>query len=110
MYYQVGRKIKGLVTAVVVVCMALIVLFLIITAMQTPEAFPVMMIIGIILGLLAWIAGFFMYAYGQLVDNTDKMVKHQEIIVQQVISITEKVKLGQKQASVPTVKAEQRGS
>ena len=86
MYKNIGKKIKAFAVIVTVILMLASVvggLILIVQGIdivdyheETGLSLILFGIASIIVGcLVAWISSFVLYGYGQLVDNTDKMVK-----------------------------------
>ena len=74
MFSNIGSKIKVL--AVVITCIGIVASIIIgIVLMTTDEELIVPGILVMIAGsLLSWLSSFFMYGFGQLVENSDKTV------------------------------------
>ena len=76
MFSNIGGKIKGLAKAVFWIGLIFSVL------LGLAGGVPGVLVIGIIGGILSWLATFLFYGLGQLIENTDKIVHNQNQIIE----------------------------
>ena len=78
MFRNVGKKIKGLAIVICVINILFSIVLALLICNNTEQKFIVLLLIfiGIVsLGILfGWLASVFVYAFGQLVDNSDIIV------------------------------------
>lgn len=77
MFDNIGGKIKGL--AKVICWIGIIASVIIGFTMFTTEMFLVGFLIIVLGSLFSWIGSFTAYGFGQLIENTDKMVEYSEL-------------------------------
>lgn len=78
MYNHIGAKIKGLVKIIVIigfVCVGIMGFVTMITSIinEAPSGILTGLLEQIIGAFLVWVAGFLLYGFGELVDNSTKM-------------------------------------
>lgn len=72
MFKNIGKKIKLL--AQIVTWIQIVIYFVL--AMALLDDMPLLGLAILIIGIgLAWLSSFLLYGFGQLIDNTDKLVK-----------------------------------
>lgn len=74
MYDHIGRKIKFLAKALA--CIGAVICFAIgIIIAAVTDKYVTGLLIAVFGGWIAWIGSFILYGYGQLIDNSDRMVE-----------------------------------
>ncbi len=80
MYTNVGAQIKSLATTICWITRVLFILggLVFAVAAESPEYFLVAAVMAVLGWFMGWLSGLFIYGFGQLIENSDKLVSLKE--------------------------------